>query len=91
VITRASIDEISLTDRPANRFALVRHRHFAASGPSFHELMQRKVQCLRGIVGALQTFAGAQAQTAAPSPRPRRQSDFSLLVAAMNANAEMEA
>jgi hypothetical protein len=108
LITQATLDEVSLTDKPCNPHALVRSRLCAPPSPSFHELMIKRVKCAIAMVDIVKTtYATTPANSAhghglpAPdgksvacdrfdrAPKPRRQSDFSKLVAAMNQRAEL--
>ena len=99
LITQARIDEISLTDNPANRNALVRSRYRIAPVAPFLktlreqadlstkavQLIQRKLECLRQLANS-----PAPVPRAATPATTRPQTEFKRLVEAMNQQAEMQ-
>jgi hypothetical protein len=74
----AELSEISLTDRPSNRNALVTRRYPASSLPKFFDLQIARLECLKQMLALLpQVMAcprldrGAAAE-APPAPMPSR-------------------
>jgi hypothetical protein len=72
LITQATVDEISLTDRPCNPQAIVQYRRHAGPKVSFHELLQRHVQCLIEMVDILKAVIAEPPACAAPRTEVRR-------------------
>jgi hypothetical protein len=89
LITRATLDEVSVTPTPCNPHALVLTRDPVSPAGRFYDLMVQRVQCLQRLVQTIPL----PPPTARPTPpraparasvRPSPRTEFQTLVSAMN-------
>ncbi|MCA1498852.1 hypothetical protein [Bradyrhizobium sp. NBAIM14] len=60
VITCAALDEITLTNAPANPAAVVLHRYRQSAAVEFYDIVKRGIICAQGVVAALRVMNAAQ-------------------------------
>ncbi|MCA1474298.1 hypothetical protein [Bradyrhizobium sp. NBAIM08] len=61
LVTCATLNEITLTDRPANPAAILRHRYRQSAAVEQWDIIKRGIVCAQGIVAALRVINAAQA------------------------------
>jgi hypothetical protein len=94
LVTCSTLDEISITDRPSNPAALVKHRFRTCAAVEMYDLIIKKIVCIQkalGLLGEMQRRA-AQPRPKVPTPKVhvppavvhRPRSEFSMLVQEIN-------
>ncbi|WP_439407937.1 hypothetical protein ACNJX9_04405 [Bradyrhizobium sp. DASA03076] len=60
LVTCATLDEITLTNAPANPAAMVLHRCRQSAAVEFYDIVKRGIVCAQGVVAALRVINAAQ-------------------------------
>lgn len=60
LVTCATLDEITLTNAPANPAAMVRHRYRQSAAVEFYDIVKRGIICAQGVVAALRVINAVQ-------------------------------
>ncbi|MEY9594442.1 hypothetical protein ABIA06_006733 [Bradyrhizobium yuanmingense] len=74
LVTCATLDEITLTNVPANPAAIVRHRYRQSAVVEQWDIIKRGIVCAQGIVAALRVINSAQSSPPQTVVRPVKRS-----------------
>ncbi|MBR0710136.1 hypothetical protein [Bradyrhizobium liaoningense] len=74
LVTCATLDEITVTNAPANPAAIILHRYRQSASVEFWDIARRGIVCAQGIVAALRIINSAQSAPPQTVVRPVKRS-----------------